>query len=515
MKARPSLAGRALLAILLTLGFYGLALGIAGLLLLVIYAEVAWAHQFNVRITLFCLIGAIAILWSIFPRRERFVPPGPELTPDAQGQLWGEIGEVAARVGQPMPAEIYLIPQANAWVTERGGLLGLGGRRVMGLGLPLLQILTVGQLRAVLAHEFGHFYGGDTELGPWIYHTRDAIMRAVRNIGRGSLLQLPFYWYATLFLRVTQGISRRQEYVADELAVRTEGRDAFLSGLQAIYGADAAYQAYWQNELGPALGAGFRLPLSEGFARFITTPPVQDAMQQAVSEALAAGTDPYDSHPTLQQRITAIEALPVTEPIETLSAPAMPESPDARSPIPADLPAPARSAISLLLDLPTLEQQLLVTLIGTNRVATLVPLAWDKAGTAVWLPIWRTTVAQYASGLQGLTADALPEFLRSPGLLADEIRHQARPGQPPLDDEEVAQGVRSLGAIALAVALAGQGWALDAGPGAEVSLTHMGERVAPFTVVAALASGQISAGEWHARCWRLGIRGLGLVGAED
>jgi Zn-dependent protease with chaperone function len=34
--------------------------------------------------------------------------------------------------------------------------MGFGSRRVMGLGLPLLQALNVSQLEAVLAHEFGH-----------------------------------------------------------------------------------------------------------------------------------------------------------------------------------------------------------------------------------------------------------------------------------------------------------------------------------------------------------------------
>ena len=49
----PSLAGRALLALLLTVGFYGLALLLAGILLFVIYAEIRWAHRINIRLTHF------------------------------------------------------------------------------------------------------------------------------------------------------------------------------------------------------------------------------------------------------------------------------------------------------------------------------------------------------------------------------------------------------------------------------------------------------------------------------
>jgi Zn-dependent protease with chaperone function len=68
-----------------------------------------------------------------------------------------------------MPAEVYLIPEVNAWVGQRGGFMGIGSRRIMGLGLPLLETLNVSQLEAVLVHEFGHYYRGDTRLGPWVY----------------------------------------------------------------------------------------------------------------------------------------------------------------------------------------------------------------------------------------------------------------------------------------------------------------------------------------------------------
>jgi heat shock protein HtpX len=58
----------------------------------------------------------------------------------------------------------------------------------MGLGLSLLQTLSVSQFRAVLAHEFGHFHAGDTKLGPWIYRTRAAIGRTLDGLARYNIL---------------------------------------------------------------------------------------------------------------------------------------------------------------------------------------------------------------------------------------------------------------------------------------------------------------------------------------
>jgi Zn-dependent protease with chaperone function len=72
---------------------------------------------------------------------------------------------------------VYLVADVNAFVAQRGGWMELFSTRVMGLGLPLLNALTVSELRAVLSHEFGHYAGGDTKLLPWIYRARIAIIR--------------------------------------------------------------------------------------------------------------------------------------------------------------------------------------------------------------------------------------------------------------------------------------------------------------------------------------------------
>src|SRR4029453_22156 len=159
--------------------FYLLALLVVGVLLAI--PVVLWnvAKGLLLQLGLFCLVGAFVILKAIVPRPDRFEPPGPLLTPDKQPDLFAETCDLALRNGQAEPAEVYLIADANAWVNQRGSFMGLGGRRVMGLGLPLLQTLTIPELRGVLAHEFGHFHGGDVAIGPWIHKTQAALVRTV------------------------------------------------------------------------------------------------------------------------------------------------------------------------------------------------------------------------------------------------------------------------------------------------------------------------------------------------
>ena len=125
----PSLAGRAALAVLLFIGFYALALGIAGALLYIPYAEVTYLHRINGRITIFAILGAGAILWAIIPRIDRFQAPGPSLTRTDQPRLFATLEDVARLAEQEMPPEVYLVPEMKAWVTQRGGIMGFGSWR--------------------------------------------------------------------------------------------------------------------------------------------------------------------------------------------------------------------------------------------------------------------------------------------------------------------------------------------------------------------------------------------------
>ncbi len=81
MALSPSLAGRAVLALILLVGFYVLAFAVAATLLLIPYAEVRYANRIHPKLALLCVAGAGIILWSIVPRRDRFEPPGPRLEP--------------------------------------------------------------------------------------------------------------------------------------------------------------------------------------------------------------------------------------------------------------------------------------------------------------------------------------------------------------------------------------------------------------------------------------------------
>ena len=129
------------------------------------------------------ILVAGAMLWSLVPRREKFEPPGTPLNRDTRPLLLAELDDIAASLNEPLPGEVYLIGQVKAFVADRGGILGFGSRRIMAVGLPLLSVLNISEFRGLVAHEVGHYYSGDTSIGPWVYKTQAAIIRSFQSIG--------------------------------------------------------------------------------------------------------------------------------------------------------------------------------------------------------------------------------------------------------------------------------------------------------------------------------------------
>jgi heat shock protein HtpX len=229
LKQRAWFVWRAVLAIGLMAGFYAFAFAIAAALVYTPHA--LWAYmEWNPWLIALCYGSAAAVISAVLPRPDRFTPTGALLTPIDQPRLFSVLSGVARATRQEMPREVYAVDDVTAWVANRGGIMGFGSRRVMGLGLPLLQALSVEQFRAVLAHEFGHYHAGDVALGPWIHKTRSAIARAIHDLREGWLRHV-FEWYGRLFLRATQAISRRQEFIADQMAASVIGSQALADGL--------------------------------------------------------------------------------------------------------------------------------------------------------------------------------------------------------------------------------------------------------------------------------------------
>jgi hypothetical protein len=100
MEKERSLGARAFSAVVLFFGFYLLALAVATSLLFIVYLQWKTLHYVNWRISLSCLAGAGIILWSIAPRRDKFEPPGPRLTPNEHPRFFKQPGTCGGPEGR-------------------------------------------------------------------------------------------------------------------------------------------------------------------------------------------------------------------------------------------------------------------------------------------------------------------------------------------------------------------------------------------------------------------------------
>jgi hypothetical protein len=382
-----------------------------------------------------------------------------------------------------MPAEDYLVSDVNAWVAQRGGVLGMGGRRIMGLGLPLLRVLTVSELRAVLGHEFGHYHGGETRLGPFLYRTRSAIIRTIETLaGAGSILRFPFLWYGKLFLLITHAISRRQELAADRLAASTIGARPLGEGLKKVHGAGAAFPVYVRTEVIPILDAGYRPPFAEGFGRFLSESSIAKAVDEEIQSEMKTGKgDLYDTHPPLRERLAAIASLP-----------------------PGDVPQPDPHAGTLLENLAELEAELFLRTFQGPNLAGLKPLEWEQVSDRVLIPRWENHLAEFGSSISGRLASALPELASKAEALG-----RGMSGKVVDRDDALALAGFTVGA-ALTLALRKAGWALLVEPGSPILARKDGRELKPFDVFPQLVEGKLAPDAWLARCSELGIPDLTL-----
>jgi|HubBroStandDraft_1064217.scaffolds.fasta_scaffold12622_1 heat shock protein HtpX len=444
------------------------------------------------------VIVAGTILWSIVPRPDKFEAPGLLLEASTHPRLFAELNTIANSLNEPLPREVYLVGQVNAFVADRGGIMGIGSRRVMGIGLPVLSSLTVSEMRAVLAHEFAHYYSGDTKMGPWVYKTQSAMIRAFRNIGslgqlgRIAALQLMnmvatfiLKWYFILFLRVINFVSRKKEYRADELACLVVGAEPLVRGLRKIHGASMAWGPYWNSEVVPVLSQGCKPAIADGFSRFMAAPQIEVQVTKGIEREIAEGKmQPYDTHPPLRDRIAAIEKLRA-EPGEK----------------------DAELAISLLEQPSSTELQFLELMNPKLAKNSLRQVGWDEIGRTVTIPSWKAAVGEYAPMMNGITAGSLPEVVKKLPQMGSKIRD---PRGMLLTPQQRAQRAGQLLGMALGLALLGRGWELEAQPGS-FFLGKGAERINPTALIEDLVAGKISPENWVKMCMEFGIEDLELT----
>ncbi|MEL7075142.1 MAG: M48 family metallopeptidase [Cyanobacteria bacterium J06648_1] len=191
-----------------------------------------------------------------------------EISAQDEPELFEFIYRLADEAKAPRPHRVFLSPRVNAAVFYDVSILNLffTSKKNLEIGLGLVNVLTLGEFKAVLAHEFGHFAQRSMAVGRWVYiaqqiashiiSERDALDGFLRQLSRvdlriawigwllslivwsiRSLLETVFRW----LLIAQYALSREMEFQADLVAVSLTGSDALIHALHRLHAADDAW----------------------------------------------------------------------------------------------------------------------------------------------------------------------------------------------------------------------------------------------------------------------------------
>jgi len=223
-------------------------------------------------------IGAIAVsvmlflflLKGLFKRQKMDTSFYVRVREEEQPELFQFIRALCRETRAPFPKRIYVSPEVNAAVFYDSSLLSLilPVRKNLLIGLGLVNVLTLDEFKAVLAHEFGHFSQSSMKLGSYVYtangiitdmvYGRDSWDRLLTQWQQQDIRVAVFGWalggvvwglrqvLAGIFRVINLGnlaLSRQMEFNADLVAVSVSGSDALIHALAKL---DFAGQALGQ-----------------------------------------------------------------------------------------------------------------------------------------------------------------------------------------------------------------------------------------------------------------------------
>jgi Zn-dependent protease with chaperone function len=225
---------------------------------------------------------AVFMLKALFFVKHRYEIDDLEITPQEQPKLFEFLRRLADDAGAPRAHRVFLSPRVNAAVFYDLSILNLvfPTKKNLEIGLPLVNVLTLGELKAVLAHEFGHFAQRSMAVGRWVYigqqiaaqiiGRRDALDKFLRGLSStdvrvawvGWILSLTVWSIRALtetvfrvVLLAQRALSREMEFQADLVSVSLTGSDALIHALHKL----AAAEESWDRAVGFAsaeAGAG-------------------------------------------------------------------------------------------------------------------------------------------------------------------------------------------------------------------------------------------------------------------
>jgi Zn-dependent protease with chaperone function len=295
-----------------------------------------------------------------------------EITSAEQPALFAFLYRLADEAGAPRPHRVFLSGRVNAGVFYDLSLANLliPSRKNLEIGLGLVNVLNLGELKAVLAHELGHFAQRSMALGRWVYIAQQIAAHIVARrdafdtfLARFSRIDPRIAWIAwvlriivwsirslvDLVFRIVvlaeRALAREMEFQADLVAVSLTGSDALIHALHRLGAADQSWSRavdFANNEIREGRGVQDLFAIQARImerVRFILSdpdyglvPPVpapNPAIHRLFKETLATPPKMWATHPSNSDRENNAKRTYVPASIDERSAWTLFKDPDA------------------------------------------------------------------------------------------------------------------------------------------------------------------------------------------
>ncbi|MCD0489772.1 M48 family metalloprotease [Pedobacter sp. MC2016-14] len=357
-KSFRKMAQKSVLSILLFLGTYlflvacalGLVFlcGLLGYWLVMLYAAFV-TGMVAVGLLSFALLVLFFLLKFVFSKNKTDRSHLIEIKETEQPQLFSMIRDIVAEVETQFPKKIFISSEVNAAVFYDSSFWSMffPVRKNLVIGLGLINSVSVLELKAVLAHEFGHFSQRSMKVGSYVYNVNQVIYNMLYHnesyehmIQKWSGISNYFALFAMLAVKIVtfiqfilkkvytvvnlnyMALSREMEFHADAVAAHVTGSAPLVSSLLRTELADEAMnrvfnyydfkikasektsnfyplQKYVMNHIGRDKGLPFEHDL----------PQVTQEFQSRFNKSKLVLKDQWSSHPSTEDRIQQLQLL--------------------------------------------------------------------------------------------------------------------------------------------------------------------------------------------------------------
>jgi Zn-dependent protease with chaperone function len=256
---------------------------------------------------LMAIAAAISLWKAIFSKVNNRCEVSGELVSETDAPaLWARVREMAHRLNTAAPSQIIVGIAPSFFVTEHPVRLvnDVYQGRTLYLSLPMLKVLAAEEADAVFGHELAHFSGDDTlwsrKISP-LSGKFGIYLQTLGAKGLSSLVAHFMFCFWKLYHLSIGKLSREREFRADRIGADLASKEAAMRALVKItcyceFRGKTERSIIEKNRVDQRLNLA--LQLEQGYAAFLSSYVETD---KAISEEIP---HPFDSHPTLEQRLT-------------------------------------------------------------------------------------------------------------------------------------------------------------------------------------------------------------------